>query len=97
MAFLSMSTNRVLNRQVRTSSGRAKTARRYRPRREKDRERRRDDRRDRRGDESIGIETGGETIAGDLRGNMTGTVREADVTGGDVMIADRPIHKGCGR
>ena len=43
----------------------------------------------------IGIE--GETIAGDPRGIVIGTVRGADVTGGDVMIADRLIHEGCGR
>ena len=35
---------------------------------------------------SIGTEIGGETIAGGPRGSVTGTVRGADVTGGDVMM-----------
>ena len=44
---------------------------------------------------SIGTEIE-EEIAGGPKENVTGTVRGADVTGGDVMIADRLIHKGCG-
>ena len=39
----------------------------------------------------------GEMIVGDPRGIVTGIVRGADVTGGDVTIADRLCHEGCGR
>ena len=41
---------------------------------------------------SIGSGIEGEMIAGDLRGIVIGTVRGADVTGGDVTIADRLSH-----
>ena len=46
---------------------------------------------------SIESEIEGEMIAGDPRGIVTGTVRGADVTGGDVTIADRLSHGDCGR
>ena len=38
---------------------------------------------------SIGSENGDEMIAGDVRGIVIGTVRGADVTGGDVTTADQ--------
>ena len=40
---------------------------------------------------------GSEMIAGDPKGIVTGTVRGADVTGGDVTIAGRLSHGDCGR
>ena len=46
---------------------------------------------------SIGSENEGEMIAGDPKGIVIGTVRGADVTGGDVTIADRLSHEDCGR
>ena len=46
---------------------------------------------------SIGSEIEGEMIAGDPKGIVIGTVRGADVTGGDVTIADRLSHEDCGR
>ena len=46
---------------------------------------------------SIESEIEGEMIAGDPRGIVIGTVRGADVTGGDVTIADRLSHGDCGR
>ena len=45
----------------------------------------------------IGTEIEGGMIAGGPKGIVTRTVRGADATGGDVMTADRLIHKGCGR
>ena len=46
---------------------------------------------------SIGSEIEGEMIAGGPKGIVTGTVRGADVTGGDVTIAGRLSHEDCGR
>ena len=46
---------------------------------------------------SIGSEIEGEMIAGDPKGIEIGTVRGADVTGGDVTIAGRLSHEDCGR
>ena len=46
---------------------------------------------------SSGSEIEGEMIAGDPKGIVTGTVRGADVTGGDVTIAGRLSHEDCGR
>ena len=46
---------------------------------------------------SIGSEIEGEMIAGDPKGIVTGTVRGAGVTGGDVTIAGRLSHGDCGR
>ena len=46
---------------------------------------------------TIGSGIEGEMIAGDPRGIVIGTVRGADVTGGDVTIADRLSHEDCGR
>ena len=46
---------------------------------------------------SVESEIEGEMIAGDPRGIVTGTVRGADATGGDVAIADRLSHGDCGR
>ena len=46
---------------------------------------------------SIGSEIEGEMIAGDPKGIVIGTVRGADVTGGDVTIAGRLSHGDCGR
>ena len=45
---------------------------------------------------SIGSEIEGEMIAGDSKGIVIGTVRGADVPGGDVTIADglRPFSNG---
>ena len=45
----------------------------------------------------IGSEIEGEMIAGDPKGIVTGTVRWAGVTGGDVTIAGRLSHGDCGR
>ena len=46
---------------------------------------------------SSGSEIEGEMIAGDPKGIVTGTVRGADVTGGDVTIAGRLSYEDCGR
>ena len=46
---------------------------------------------------SIGSEIEGEMIAEDPKGIAIGTARGADVTGGDVTIADRLSHEDCGR
>ena len=81
-----------------TRHSRESRRRRCRPRRDEDRDRRRDDRRDlAMMNRLIETETEGGMIAGGPRGIVTGTVRGADATGGDVMIADRLIHEGCSR
>ena len=46
---------------------------------------------------SIGSKIEGEMIAGGPKAIATGTVRGADVTGGDVTIAGRLSHEDCGR